>query len=89
VGSKWEKGEKVLQDSPHEVAVSPQDLGLRFDSQGQVAIVVFDPHLMAFNTSPTFVHKLPLRRDKELEYFVLTQEQAFHYGTHTFGITTN
>jgi hypothetical protein len=89
VASKWEKGEGEPRGNPQEVVATPTELGLRLDGQGQAAIVVFDPHLMAFSESPTSAHELPLAHGGELEYFVLTGDQAFHYGTRSFGIRGN
>jgi hypothetical protein len=64
-------------------------LALRLDERGQAAIVVFDPHLMAFSENPASAHELSLDCGEGLEYFVLTDEQAFHYGPQSFGIRGN
>jgi hypothetical protein len=89
VVGKWEKGEGNPIGNPQEVVATPTELGLRLDGRGQAAIVVFDPELMAFNKSPTSVHELPLEHGGTLEYFALTGEQAFHYGTSSFGVREN
>jgi len=89
VVGKWEKGEGNPRGNPQEVVATPAELGLRLDGRGQAAIVVFDPDLMAFSESPTSAHKLPLEHGGTLVYFVLTGEQAFHYGPHSFGVSGN
>jgi len=86
VGRKWGENEGNPIGNPEEVVATPTMLGLQLDSQGQAAIVVFDPHLMAFSESPTSAHELPLKHGGDLEYFVLTEEQTFHYGSHPFGV---
>jgi hypothetical protein len=83
VGGKWDKDKGSPKGSSREMIVSPTELGLRPDGQGQVAIVIFDPPLTAFGDSPTLNH------GEELEYFVLTEEQAFYYGSHSFGVREN
>jgi hypothetical protein len=89
VVSKWEKAEGNPRGNPQEVVATPTGLGLQLDSRGQAAIVVFDPHLMAFSESPMSAHQLPLEHGGGLDYFVLTGDQAFHYGAHSFGVTEN
>ena len=83
--AKWEKGEGRPRNDFQDAVVTPTDLELQPDNQGQMAIVVFDPYLMAFSESPTSARKSPLKHGGEIEYFVLTEEQAFHYGKHSFG----
>ena len=85
LSAKWEKGEGTPRNDFQDAVVTPTDLELQPNNQGQVAIVVFDPYLMAFSESPTSACKLPLRNGEEIEYYVLTEEQAFHYGKHSFG----
>jgi hypothetical protein len=89
VVSNWKKDEGNPKVNPQEVVATPIGLGLQLDGRGQAAIVIFDPYLMAFNKSPMSVHELPLKHGGRLEYFVLTREQAFHYGTHSFGVREN
>lgn len=89
VVGKWEKGEGNPRGNPQEVVATPTELGLRLDDRGQAAIVIFDPALMAFSESPTSAHKLSLKHGGALEYFVLTGDQAFHYGTRSFGVREN
>jgi hypothetical protein len=83
---KEEENEGNPIGTPPEVVTTPTMLGLQLDGQGSAAIVVFDPHLMAFSESPTSAHELPLEHGGDLEYFVLTGEQTFHYGSHPFGV---
>lgn len=83
VGGKWDKDKGSPKGSSREMIVSPTELGLKPDGQGQAAIVIFDPPLTAFGDSPT------LNYGEELEYFVLTEEQAFYYGSHSFGVREN
>jgi hypothetical protein len=89
VASKWEKDEGNPIGNPQKVVATPMELGLRLDDKGQAVIVVFDPELMAFNESPISTYKLSLKHGGILEYFVLTEDQAFHYGKSSFGITGN
>jgi hypothetical protein len=89
VGAKWEKDEGNPKGDPQEVVAAPTELGLQLDRQGQAAIVVFDPYLMTFNESPTSAHELPLKHGGILESFVLTEDQAFHYGASSFGLRNN
>jgi hypothetical protein len=86
---KWERDAGYPQGSAREIVATPGELGLQIDDQGQGVVVVFDPGLMAFNESPASVHELPLRYGGTLAYFVLTGDQAFHYGTRSFGIQKN
>jgi len=86
VGSKWEIDEGNPTGAREEIIAAPAELGLQLDSQGQAAVVVFDPDLMAFSESPTSVHELPLEFGGALEYYVLTGEQTFHYGRRSFGL---
>jgi hypothetical protein len=78
-----------LNGDPPEAIVTPKSLGLLPNGQGQVVIVVFDSHLLAFNESPKSIRELPLKHGGELTYFVLTDELAFHYDNHSFGIREN
>jgi hypothetical protein len=89
VVSKWEKDEGSPRGNPQEVVAAPIGLGLQLDGRGQATIVIFDPDLMAFNESPTSAHELPLKHEGTLEYFVLTGDQAFHYGASSFGLRNN
>ncbi len=89
VGSKWEEGGGNPRGNSQEVVATPTRLGLQLDGQGQAAIVIFDPDLMAFCESPTSVHKLSLKHGGALEYFVLMGDQAFHYGRRSFGVRGN
>ena len=84
--SKWEQGAGNPTGNRQEVVATPTELGLQLDIHGQAAIIVFDPHLMAFSVSPTSAHGLPLEYGGNLEYFTLTEGQAFHYGATSFGI---
>jgi hypothetical protein len=36
-----------------------------------------------------FAHKLPLQHGGGLDYFVMTEEQAFHYRARSLGVTEN
>jgi len=89
VVNKWEKDERNPRDNAQKVVTTPTELGLRLDDRGQAAIIVFDPYLMAFSESPASAHELPLKHGGRLEYFVLTEEQAFHYGIRSFGVREN
>lgn len=89
VVSKWEKNEGNPRGNPQEVVATPTGLGLQLDGRGQVAVVIFDPYLMAFSESPTSAREVLLKHGEGLEYFVLMGEQAFHYGTHSFGVREN
>jgi len=86
VGSKWENDEGSPIGNPYDTVATPAELGLQLDSKGQAAIVVFDPHLMAFNDSPSSVYRLPLEHGGTLEYFLLAGERAFHWGARSFGV---
>jgi len=86
VGNKWEKDEGTPKGNRRQVIATPIELGLQLDDRGQAAIVVFDPSLMSFCNNSVSVHKLPLEHGGELEYFLLTGEQAFDYGSLSFGI---
>ena len=86
VVSKWEKDEGSPIGSSLDVVATPAELGLQLDGQGQAVIVVFDPYLMAFSDSQRSVRGLALKHGGELGYFVLTEEQAFHYGAASFGV---
>jgi 4-amino-4-deoxy-L-arabinose transferase-like glycosyltransferase len=86
VVAKWEKDEGNPKVDPQEIVVTPKELGLQLDGQGQVALVVFDPYLMAFSENPTTAHELSLTPGAVLEYFILAENQAFHYGAGSFGI---
>jgi hypothetical protein len=76
-------------DGIQEVVATPDDLGLQLDDQGQVVIAVFDPDLMAYNEGGSPAKVLPLQHGGRLEYLVLTEGHAFHYGTRSFGISTH
>jgi len=93
VEGKWEKYEGApigsLDDSrqlSRDIVATPAELGLQLDDQGQASVVVFDPELMAFCESPASAHALPLKHGGSLDYFVLTEGQAFHYGSQSFGV---
>jgi hypothetical protein len=86
VVSKWEMGEGSPTEDRGEVVANPAEMGLQLDGQGQAVIVVLDPELMAFSESPTSTSELPLRNGETLEYYVLTGNQAFHYGRRSFGV---
>jgi hypothetical protein len=86
VVGKWEKGEGEPRGNPQEVVATPTELGLHTDGQGQVAIVIFDPYLMAFSDSPTAARELELEHGGGLGYLVLARGQAFRYGSRSFGI---
>jgi hypothetical protein len=89
VVSKWELGEGSPRGNSQETIDTPVGLGLELDSRGQAAIVIFDPYLMLFSPSSASVHGLPLTHGGELEYFVLTEDQVFHYGPDSFGVGEN
>jgi hypothetical protein len=86
VVSKWEMGEGSPTEGHGEVVAKPAEMGLRLDGQGRAVIVVLDPELMAFSESPASTSELPLRNGETLEYYVLTGNQAFHYGGRSFGV---
>jgi hypothetical protein len=88
VGSKWEKNERNPTGSVR-VLKTPTELGLQFDSRGQAVVVIFDPHLKAFSDTPMRADELPLKHGGFLEYYVLTEDQAFHYGAGSFGVVEN
>jgi hypothetical protein len=83
---KWEENEGNPIGTPPEVVATPTMLGLQLDGQGRATIVVFDSLLMAYSESPKSALGLPLKHRGTLEYFVLTGEQAFHYGARSFGV---
>jgi hypothetical protein len=87
--SKWEKGAGNPKGNPEETIATPIELGLKLDSLEQAAIVVFDPDLMMFTDSLISMRKLPLEHGGDLDYFVLTGEETFYYGPHSFGIGEN
>ena len=89
VVSKWEKDEGNPTANLHAVIATPAQLGLQLDGRGQAVVIVFDPHLMAFSESSSPAYRLFLRHGGELEYLVLTGEQAFYYGPSSFGVTGN
>jgi len=89
VVSKWERGEGSPRGNPQEVVATPTELGLQLDGQGQAAIIVFDPDLMAFSENPTSVYGLSLEHGGGMKYFVLTGEHSFHYGARSFGVIGN
>jgi hypothetical protein len=86
VGSKWEVDEGRPTGRSREVIVTPIELGLQLDNQGQAAVIIFDPDLMPFNKSSSSARELPLRHGGELKYLVLTGEETFHYGSRSFGV---
>ena len=86
VVSKWEKGEGSPIGSSRDFVATPVELGLQLDDQGQVVIVVFDPNLMAFGEGSTSLREQSLKHGGNLSYFVLTGDQAFHYGADSFGV---
>jgi hypothetical protein len=89
IGSKWEKDAGRPIGGFQEVLATPTMLGLQLDGQGQAAIVVFDSDLAAFRENPASAHELLLEHGGRLEYFVLTGDQAFHYGSQSFGVSGN
>lgn len=86
VEAKWEKEEGNPKATHPEMVVTPVEMGLRPNEEGQAILVIFDPFLVAFNESPALVHKLPLKEGETLEYFALTGDRAFHYGADSFGL---
>jgi hypothetical protein len=86
IGSKWEIDEGVPTGSPHDLVVTPVQLGVQPSSLERVIVVMFDPDLMAYNESPTSTRLLYLRHGGELPFLVLRGGQALHYGTRSFGI---
>jgi hypothetical protein len=89
IGSKWEIDAGSPKGGFQEMIATPTVLGLQLDSRRQAAIVLFDPDLAAFNESPSAARELPLEHGGELEYFVLTEDQAFHCGRRSFGVSGN
>ncbi|MDY7076538.1 MAG: glycosyltransferase family 39 protein [Chloroflexota bacterium] len=67
-------------------AVSPSDLKLQPDSEGRVAVVIFDPVLVNFNDSSEVTTELDLENGSTLAYFVLEKGQKLRYGPSTFGV---
>jgi len=85
--SGWKMKEGNPTGNPQvEALLMPSGLGLRPDSQGHTIMVIFDPELASFNVSPTLTHRLNLEHGGTMEYFVLEENQAFGYGTHSFGV---
>ena len=87
--SKWEQGAGEPIDDRREVVATPAELGLRLDSRGHAAIIVFDLDLMAFGEHFTAVHQVSLAHGGVLPYSVLTEGQFFHYGERSFGVREN
>ena len=87
--SKWEKGEGSPKGNREEVVATAGEMGLQVDRLGQAAIVVFDPELMPFSDSVTAAQALSLKHGGELDYYVLTAGQAFHYGQRSFGVSSD
>jgi hypothetical protein len=87
IGSKWEIDAGSPKGGFQEMIATPTVLGLQLDSRRQAAIVLFDPDLAAFNESPSAARELSLEHGRELEYLVLTEDQAFHYGRRSFGVS--
>ena len=86
VVGKWEKGEGRPKGNYQEVLATPIDMGLQMNKEDQAVIVVFDPFLLPFSESHTSTWELSLKHGGGLDYFVLTGEQMFHYGTQSFGV---
>ena len=86
VVAKWEKGEGNPTGSPRSSAVTPAELGLEVDERGHAAIVVFDSGLMGFSQSSVPAEELYLEHGGILEFFVLSEDQVFHFGAGSFGI---
>ena len=83
--SKWEQGAGEPIEDRREVVVTPAELRLRPDSQGETVVTVFDPELLSFGEDLAFI-QVPLEHGGELAYFVLTEGQAIHYGAGMFGV---
>ncbi|MFW6116645.1 MAG: ArnT family glycosyltransferase [bacterium] len=83
---KWEN---VPGFSEREIVVTPDELGLGLDVEGQAAIIIFDSELRAFNESPKSVEIVPLEHGGDLPLLALEEGQAFRYGTHSFGLVEN
>jgi len=88
VGSKWEKNEGDPAGALRQVSATPTGLGLQPDDRGQVVIAIFDPYLMAFSETVSSMHELPLKHGGGLGYLTLMEEQVFHYGSGSFGISS-
>jgi len=86
VEAKWEKGQGNPTAGRPEVVATPVEMGLQPDGEDRVAIIVFDPFLMAFYEGPAPTYELPLKYGEALEYFLLTSDQALHYGGRSFGV---
>ena len=57
--------------------------------QESLAIVLFDSIMADYNDTLALTQELPLEHGGDLEYFMLTGEQVFHYGPHSFGVREN
>jgi hypothetical protein len=87
VGSKWEKEEGNPVGRQQETSFTAAQLGLQPDERGKASIIIFDPSLMAFSESTAPVlQRWPLDHGGDMAYYVLAEDQTFHYGPHSFGV---
>jgi len=69
-----------------ERIVTPKELGLQPDSQGQTTLLLFDDKLASFDESAMLTKEVSLQHGGVLEYFVLTESMAFRYGARFFRV---
>jgi hypothetical protein len=87
IGSKWEEDEGVPASGvTHPVLLTPADLGLQTNPDGEVTVVIFDPSLEAFNRLPGRVSHLALPGGGDLDYFTIQRGGSFYLDGVSFGL---
>ncbi len=90
VVAKWELGEGNPVISPELRIVSAAELiGRPLDEKKTVSVVVFDPVLEPFNTTPERIQVQPLSHGGMLGYIVLSGKERVRFGDGSYGVATD
>ncbi|MEK7326697.1 MAG: glycosyltransferase family 39 protein [Chloroflexota bacterium] len=89
VVSKWELGEGAFRnDAGEDLTATPGDLGLQIGANGRAVVVIFDPDLLTFNTTPGLVQTLALANGGQLAYMELDSADQVYVNAESYGILT-
>jgi hypothetical protein len=87
IGAKWEEDEGVPASGvTHAVSLTPADLGLHANANGEVTVVIFDPALEAFNRSPGRVSQSALPGGGALDTLTLRPGDRLYLDGTSFGV---
>jgi hypothetical protein len=90
LGSKWEINEGAAANEPGSaLTATPAELDLQLNSSGSATVVIFDPELMDFNSTPELAKALSLSNGEILNYLKLDAHDQLQLATDSFGVSLN